>query len=280
MPAPIATAMQQLARARFKAFAIELPTGWAKTQVELAPHLPSALTQPERSHTPDPSALFVCKSTISHHVKTQREMSSTMGTFLDAACGAICNAWSMWQAGVSIAGIVINGPTAVGGTVAGPPWTPLLALSLPSGTPMMKAYSTAISQTLGTAWLQYQSSWVLPGLAFWPAFISIATGVAPPTPNVPFPLTAVVQVTAPLAAATLSKQMSALFTAQMTAMGKNPKGAHADELFASVADAFEKSFTAWQATTLVTNVLGTGPAPAPFGPVVGGVGVMAPGGLV
>ena len=58
------------------------------------------------------------------------------------------------------------------------------------------------------------------------------------------------------------------------------------ELFDSLADAFEKCFTLWQTTTLVTNVIGTGPVPAfappanSAGPVVGGVGNMKPGGFV
>jgi hypothetical protein len=57
------------------------------------------------------------------------------------------------------------------------------------------------------------------------------------------------------------------------------------EIFESVADAFEKSYNLWKASTMVTNVLGTGPVPTfappyvPVGPVVGGVGTMTPGGF-
>ena len=53
-----------------------------------------------------------------------------------------------------------------------------------------------------------------------------------------------------------------------------------------VADAFEKCFQIWQASTMVTNVLGTGPVPSfappyvPVGPVVMGTGTMTPGGFV
>jgi hypothetical protein len=65
-----------------------------------------------------------------------------------------------------------------------------------------------------------------------------------------------------------------------------PKAAHHQELFDCIAGAFEKCFTLWQTTTMVTNVLGTGPVPTfappfvPVGPVVAGVGNMLPGGFV
>jgi len=58
-----------------------------------------------------------------------------------------------------------------------------------------------------------------------------------------------------------------------------------DELFVAIASAFERVFNLWQVSTMVTNVLGTGPVPTfappyvPVGPVVGGVGTMLPGGF-
>jgi hypothetical protein len=57
------------------------------------------------------------------------------------------------------------------------------------------------------------------------------------------------------------------------------------ELFDAITDAFDKVFTIWQASTMVTNVLGTGPVPTfappyvPVGPVMGGVANMTPGGF-
>ena len=60
----------------------------------------------------------------------------------------------------------------------------------------------------------------------------------------------------------------------------------ADGIVESVLRAFEQYLQLWKVTTLVTNVLGTGPVPTfappfvPVGPVVGGVGTMIPGGFV
>jgi hypothetical protein len=57
------------------------------------------------------------------------------------------------------------------------------------------------------------------------------------------------------------------------------------ELFEAIIDGFQKCFLLWQTSTMVTNVLGTGPVPTfappyvPAGPVVGGTAVMTPGGF-
>jgi hypothetical protein len=57
-------------------------------------------------------------------------------------------------------------------------------------------------------------------------------------------------------------------------------------LYEALAEAFEAAFNIWKVTTMVTNVLGTGPIPTfappyvPVGPVVGGTGTMTPGGFV
>ena len=58
-----------------------------------------------------------------------------------------------------------------------------------------------------------------------------------------------------------------------------------ESLCVAIADAFEKSFNLWKVSTMVTNVMGTGPIPTfappyvPVGPVVGGFGTMLPGGF-
>lgn len=57
-------------------------------------------------------------------------------------------------------------------------------------------------------------------------------------------------------------------------------------VYESIAEAFEQAVQTWSVTSMVTNVLGTGPVPTfappyvPVGPVVGGVGNMTPGGFI
>jgi hypothetical protein len=56
------------------------------------------------------------------------------------------------------------------------------------------------------------------------------------------------------------------------------EGQHADTLFESVANAFYSHFQTFKTSTLITNVIGTGPVPSSAGgPVTGGTVTPAPG---
>ena len=78
---------------------------------------------------------------------------------------------------------------------------------------------------------------------------------------------------------------STVMKMQMIAQLGDPQAPFPKELFESITDAFEKTYTDWKTKTMVTNVLGTGPVPSfappyvPVGPVVAGVGIMPPGGF-
>ena len=96
-------------------------------------------------------------------------------------------------------------------------------------------------------------------------------GVAPPTPNTPFPL-----------AAGFSSGESMLSPAMlknaMLANLADPKALHAATLFDAVSTAFYAAFTLFKTTTVFTRVNGTGPVPAvPVGPVVAGMPIPSPG---
>jgi hypothetical protein len=115
-------------------------------------------------------------------------------------------------------------------------------------------------------------------MTWYPSFAAVPLPVAPPTPSVPCPVTALAQVTATVAKSYLKARM-------VTELGDEKAPYHV-ELFDSIADAFEKCFAVWQSTTMVTKVMGTGAVPSfappatPAGPVVGGTGNMTPGGFV
>jgi hypothetical protein len=117
----------------------------------------------------------------------------------------------------------------------------------------------------------------LAGMPWYPAFAALPSPVAPPTPNVPCPFAALVQVPVSISCNVLKMQM----VAQLA----DPQAPFAPELFEAISDAFEKCYNLWKVSTMVTNVLGTGPVPTfappyvPVGPVVGGIGTMTPGGF-
>ncbi len=118
----------------------------------------------------------------------------------------------------------------------------------------------------------------VPGLPWYPSFAAFPSREAPPTPNVPCPVMALGKPANFVTASALkSRMVSKLQSAE-------PQWAA--ELFDAIAFAFERCFQPWLASTIVTNVLGSGPVPTfappyvPIGPVVGGTGNMIPGGFV
>ena len=171
---------------------------------------------------------------------------------------------------------MVNAVTATMGQVVGPPWLPLIMASAPKGSPAEARYSNAIATAISNGWMAYQSSIKVPGLPWYPAFATAPAPVAPPMPNVPCPVAALTQVDTSISKSVLAKAMVGLLG--------DPQALHHKQLFESVAEAFEQCFMLWKVSTLVTNVIGTGPVPAippvVVGPVVGGIGNMPPGGFV
>ena len=69
---------------------------------------------------------------------------------------------------------------------------------------------------------------------------------------------------------------------QMSSQLGDPQAPFNKELFESICTAFEQCYDIWKVSTMVTNVLGTGPVPifappfVPVGPVVMGTGIDGP----
>ena len=176
-----------------------------------------------------------------------------------------------------VMGVIINAVTATGGQIVGAPWTPLIMLNAPKASPMELKYATVIASVIGTGWLTFTSTVKVTGMPWYPAFAAVPSPVAPPAPNVPCPFAALTQVPMSISCNVLKMQM-------VGQLG-DPNAPFHKELFEAISDAFEKSYNLWKVSTMVTNVLGTGPVPTfappyvPVGPVVGGVGTMTPGGF-
>jgi hypothetical protein len=269
--------MKQLAKLKFKSFGLQLPVDWKQPSGDPdGKHYQKAFKPEELAGVPVPD-LFLSQSTNKYHCDTASTISKEFAEYIDGISDAICSAWSQWQSAATLIGVVVNAVTAAGGQVVGPPWDPLIMAGAPKDTPQKLKYSTAIATAIGAGWLSYTATIKVPGMPWYPAFAAFPAPVAPPTPNIPCPVAALTQVDASISASALKGSMVGLLG--------DPKALHHDELFASIADAFEKCFMIWKASTQVTNVLGAGPIPTfappyvPVGPVVGGVGVMTPGGF-
>ena len=279
MPAPQASQMKQLMRTKFMSFSIKVPQNWQNPSGDPdAKHYGDAFKPEEKATSPGAPPLVQPASTNKYHTDTQKMHIDKVGKYLDGISDAICSAWSTWQTATSMAGIVIAGPAATGGQLVGPPWTPLIMASGPKESPMLLKYTSAVATVLGTAWLAYTASIKIPGLPLFPAYSAWPLAVAPPIPNpVPCKLVALTQVEAGIQVAALKGQMVGMLGDPMAPFHK--------ELFESIADGFNKCFMQWKLATQFT-ILGGGPVPSyappyvPVGPVVGGTGVMPPGGMI
>ena len=279
MPAPQASAMQQLARLKFMSFNLKVPTNWQNPSGDPgAKHYGDAFQPSEKTTAPGMPPLFQPASLNKYHTDTQKMHIDKIGKFIDGVCSAICSAWSTWQSATTMVGVVINGPVAMGGQLVGPPLMPLILASAPKASPMELKYSNVIANVISTSWLTFTATVKVTGMPWYPAFAAFPSPVAPPTPNIPCPFAALMQV--PVSISTMT--MKGMMIAQLA----DPMAPFHKELFECICDAFEKCYNIWKVSTMVTNVLGTGPIPTfappyvPVGPVLGGVGTMTPGGLV
>lgn len=278
MPAPQASAMQQLARLKFTSFALKVPKDWKTPSGDPAgKHYNDAFKPGESTTPPGMPPLFQPASLNKYHVDTQKMHIEKIGAFIDGICSAICSAWGQWQSLATMTGVMIMGPVASVGVLVGPPLMPLIMASAPKASPMELKYSNVIATVIGTAWLTFTATVKIPGMPWYPAFAAVPSPVAPPAPNIPCPFAALTQVPVSISCNMMKMQM----VGQLA----DPMAPFHQELFESICDAFEKSYNLWKVSTMVTNVMGTGPVPTfappyvPVGPVMGGVGTMPPGGL-
>ncbi len=279
MPAPQASMMQQLARLKFTSFALKVPKGWQDPSGDpAATQYGQAFKDSDKATVPGMPPLVQPASLNKYHTDTQKMHIAKIGAFIDNTCSAICSAWSQWQSTATLVGVMITGPVASLGQVVGPPLMPLILASAPMSSPMEMKYSNVIASVIGTSWLSFTATVKVPAMPWYPLFAAVPSPVAPPTPNIPCPFAALVQVPVSISCQAMKSQMIGQLA--------DPNAPFNAELFESICDAFEKCYLTWKVSTMVTNVLGTGPVPVfappyvPVGPVVGGVGIMTPGGFV
>lgn len=278
MPAPQASMMQQFARTKFMGFGLTVPTDWKHPSGDpQGKHYDDAFTPSEKATAPAVPPLVKPASLNKYHTDTQKMHVQKIGAFIDGICSAICSAWGQWQTATTMVGVVINGPAATGGQLIGPPLMPLIMASAPKASPNETKYSTAVASAINTGWLAFTATVKVAGMPWYPAFAMVPAPVAPPVPNVPVPFAALTQVPTSISANSLKGLMVANLGDPMAPFHK--------ELFEAISFAFEQCYNLWKVSTMVTNVIGTGPVPTfappyvPGGPVVAGFGTMTPGGL-
>jgi hypothetical protein len=200
------------------------------------------------------------------------------GALIEPLCKAVCAAHDQWRQQASFRDVKINGPIATGGRLQGPDLAPLIRANLgAAGTGSAKKYGDAVAAGLGEAWTEFQATFTVPGLPWYPSFVAVPAPMAPPTPNVPTPLSTCAHNPSLVSASALKARMDRKLS------GSDPDDAR---LLQAIAEGFQLAVTQWLPTQQVMNVLGTGSVPTfappyvPVGPVVMGDNVPTPGHLL
>jgi hypothetical protein len=276
MPAPQNDLMSKMAKVFFAMNFIQLPMDW-KDMGDLymdAFEIDEKMVPP---NPPPPINLFKEVSLNKYHVDTAKTISDGFSDYIDGICGAICDGIDKWLKTTTIVGVIINGPVGVlapGNVIGATPLNMLIFATAPKNTPQEMKYSNAIASAFGTLWQAWSAG--IAGILSYPPLAAFPGPVAPPTPNVPIPLIALPSPGEPGLSPGSLKGMMIVNLAEPTAY-------HASELFDAITKAFNAVFQIFKASTLVKNVLGTGPIPTfappfmPAGPVMGGIGIGAPG---
>lgn len=268
MPAPQKDMLSQIAKANFISKSIKLPMDWTSPDDQYN----EAFQDDEKSVTPNPPTTLFQQATLNkYHVDTAKTIGDQFADFIDDICGAICDGIDKWMKMATIVGVIINGPVGVlkPGCVIGPPLMPLILATAPKSKPQELKYSQAIAGAFDSLWKPWHLG--LSGILTYPLFAAFPGPVAPPTPNVPLPLIAFSSSGESGLSPSSLKKIMAINLA-------DPKALHATDLFDSISRAFNTVFQIFKTSTIVQNVLGTGPVPTfappfvPAGPVVGGIG--------
>ena len=279
MPAPQAQALKSFIQLKFIGFGLKVPANYQAPVGDAAQGWNQAY-EGTTSKAPASTPLFLPATMNATHVEIQKQMVADTLTFFRVISDAICFAWQTWQTTATMTGVLINGPIASLGTVVGPPWEGLITAQCLAGmlTPSQMKYARIIAKVISNGWLMYTQTIKVPGLPWYPAFATMALPVAPPVPNIPASLMMLTQSPASLSAGALKMMMVA-------DLG-DPSFPYHAELFEAVSTGFNQVFQIWQTTTMIQNVIGTGPVPTfappvvPLGPVVAGIGTMPPGGFI
>ncbi|MEZ4417957.1 MAG: hypothetical protein R3E10_19540 [Gemmatimonadota bacterium] len=194
----------------------------------------------------------------------------------EALSGAVEDA-QYWISGarIEVPTCIVNGPIAVAGPGV------LRSSTGFQGRVRQRLEAAGAPATLAQAWDgAFRNAWhawasqtTIPGLPWYPDFALYPGDQAPPTANVPTPVSALIS------AGTIEMQQEPLKVRLQQALGAVSKTQEAEGPLTLFAGGLGARFLAWSTKALVLNVLGSGPVPSrsgapgavPVGPVQSGM---------
>jgi hypothetical protein len=279
MPAPQATALATIIKNLIKAEQAEVPLDYGGDD----DHDHNKDFDDFKPKVASPANLLKAPGVDSITVKTTDEISKQLEEFVDEMCKGICTSWSNWQNAAMFTTGIINAVSCqiTPGSLTSPPMmgTAMITANTNSaGKPAnFVLFVKAIATAIDTAWNAWQLGYMIT-LTYPPTFSAFPGPMHPPTPNIPMP---VVAGSSPSGDAMMKKKaLSGLMVANLSGVTPNK---NTQMLFDKFAEGFCMIFDTWKATTMISNVMGTGPVPSfappfsPVGPVVGGFLVPKPG---
>ena len=118
---------------------------------------------------------------------------------------------------------------------------------------MLLKYTNVIANVIGTAWLSFTATVKVPACRGTRRSPRCRHRSRRRRRTCRCPFAALTQVPVSISASVLKTQMIGMLGDPMAPFHK--------ELFEAISDAFEKCYNIWKVSTMVTNVLGTGPVP-------------------
>lgn len=274
--------MKPLADATFLGRFKQISVDWKQPQGEAADQYRDAFKPSQHMSVPEPGCYFWAVSTNEYHVNQAKELGRAFKEFTHTMLDGIKSAVDLWRVKAQFQNISINAAVANGspGCLFGPSIeADIKMLSYPAATGFRKKWRDAVAKGVAECWKEWADNVTVPGLPFYPVFVAFPGPMAPPMPNVPFPLISCTSSGMSKMTPTMLKQ----------AMVDNFDVDEQDGQFTAVANAIgtalSAAFMSWLPSQSITNVMGTGPIPtfappvAPAGPVVMGSVVPMPGNL-
>jgi hypothetical protein len=224
-----------------------------------------------------------------YHLDTCGKIGKNYQDFHDSMLDAIEFAHNQWKLQCKFKDIKVMSVSAIGtpGCLDGPELESLIknAPACASMTGNMKKHRDAVATGVSKCFKKWQDKVMIPGLPLWPAFAAFPGPMAPPMPCVPVPLIACpsAMMTEIFMGDSMKKAMGDALDGGLK--DKDPEK-HYEALHDAIATAASIAFLIWNASQMVSLVLGKGPIPTfappivPVGPVVGGDNIAAPGHLM
>ncbi len=226
----------------------------------------------------------------SYHFKAAQTMTQTYKQFIYTMIDATAYAFNMWRPTLYFKDIKINGPVAVGskGCLTTTMKFEDLFKTFPghasiAGGKHFNKWRDAVAKGVGKCLKSYIDSVMIPGAPFYPAFAAFPGPVAPPMPNVTWPLIACPATG--LQDITVAQNIKkAIIDNFDNGLKDKSNDKLYDTVFEAIATALSTGFLIWVSTQMVNLVMGTGNIPTfappfvPVGPVVNGQNIPSGGG--